>query len=63
MLIVVVGKTRSTFTSTGIDEVTYPIAAVLVGKIVPYPIPLESANSIVTNVSVLSFMLFFKKCK
>ena len=53
-----VGKTKSTFTSAGIDEVTNPIKAVLVDKIVPYPIPLEFANSIVTNVSVLSFMLF-----
>jgi hypothetical protein len=47
---VVVGKTISTFTSSGIIELTYPIAAVLVDKTVPYPIPLEFANSIVTNV-------------
>jgi hypothetical protein len=59
----VVGKTKSKFTSTGISEVTYPIKAILVDKIVPYPEPLELANSIVTNVSVLSFILFFLKCK
>jgi hypothetical protein len=47
VLIVVVGKTKSTFTSTGITELTYPIAAILVDKIVPYPVPLELANSIV----------------
>jgi hypothetical protein len=35
----------------------------LVDKTVPYPVPLESANSIVTYASVLSFMLFFLKCK
>ena len=44
----VVGKTKSTFTSTGIIELTYPIAAILVDKIVPYPVPPELANSIVT---------------
>jgi hypothetical protein len=60
---VVVGKTKSTFTSAGISEVTYPIKAVLVDRMVPYPVPLESANSIVTKVSVLSFMLSFRKCK
>jgi hypothetical protein len=60
---VVVGKTKSTFTSTGITEVTNPINAWFVGRIVPYPVPLESANSMVTKVSVLSFMLFFRKCK
>jgi hypothetical protein len=62
-LIVVVGKTKSTFTSVGITEVTYPIVDILVDKIVPYPEPLELANSIVTKVSVLSFILFFRKCK
>ena len=62
-LIVVVGKVKSVVTSTGIVGDTNPIAAWFVDIIVPYPVPLELANSIVTNVSVLSFVLFFLKCK
>jgi hypothetical protein len=62
-LIVVVGKTKSTLASTGVTLLIQSIVVILVVKTVPYPIPKLLANSIVTNVSVLSPFAFFLKCK
>ena len=53
MLIVVVGSVKSTLASTGVIASIQETADVFVGITVPYPVPAELANSIVTYVFIL----------
>jgi hypothetical protein len=50
--IVVVVKVKSHVTSTGVDASTQPTSATPADITVPYPVPAEFANSIVTYASI-----------
>ena len=53
----------SALISAGSVEFTQPISSLPEDITVPYPIPEELANSIVTYASILSLEAGFKKCR